>query len=573
MNKAILIATACVACLTAPVALADATATGAALALIANPQICGRVGAVGDAQPTADMVMAPGFGTDGFPVDTASAEAQAWFNHGVRLRWAFEHAEAVRAFRKARLLDPECGMCAWGEAWAIGPNLNGGGTDDASIATGLRVAREARRLARDATPTQRRMIDALIQRYSGRESSRALRFARAMDRIAKRNPDDVSIGTIAADAWMLQPEGDWWDENGKAADPAVSRAMAILEHSLTIKPDDPGAIHLYIHLTEWSEDPHRALAYGERLAKLAPGASHLVHMPSHTFYRVGRYKEAMMSNVQAVALDKAYDRLVNPPGGVKGMRLHAHNIHFGMGGALMAGGADRGLELADWFMALYPELTAAPRPGEEGFVVYRQIMAADAYALYGRFGTADQVAALAEPDAGRPLMRTGWRYARGEAAARRGDSAAVRREAQAIAGLLAQDSFKGPMADDQKEFAELFQKVLEGRAAMIDGDYPAAVAAYGRAAEIQATGPEGGDPPLIWYPTRRSLAAALLASGDAAGAKAKIEGLLKDWPSDPYSYYVLSRAEKALGDERAAAEALRKAGVEWIGGAMTLAEA
>lgn len=573
MRKGLWVATLSAACLMAPVAVADATATAATLALIANPQICGRVGPVGEVRPTADMVMAPGFGSDGFPVDARTPEAQAWFDYGVRLRWAFEHSESVRAFRKARLLDPSCGMCAWGEAWAIGPNLNGGGYDPGSVATGLRVAREARRLARDATPVQRQMIDALIQRYSGEETTRALRFARAMDRIAKRNPDDASIASIAADAWMLEPEGEWWDKDGKAADPAVTRAMTILEHALTVKPDDPGAIHLYIHLTEWSDDPHRALAYGERLARLAPGASHLVHMPSHTFYRVGRYKDAMMSNVDAVALDKNYDRLVGPPGGIRGMRLHAHNIHFGMGGALMAGGAERGLELADWYMATYPQLLAPPEAGEDDYWIYRQIMAADAYALYGRFGTADQVAALAEPDAGRPLMRVGWRYARGEAAARRGDAPAVRAEAAGIAALLADKAFKGPMADRQAGFAELFQKVLEGRAAMIQADYPAAIAAYGRAAEIQAMNPEGGDPPLIWYPTRRSLAAALLANGDPAGARAKIDELLKDWPADPYSYYVLYRAEQAMGDEAAANEALRHAGVEWIGGRMTLAEA
>ena len=204
MRKGLWVATLSAACLMAPVAVADATATAATLALIANPQICGRVGAVGEVRPTADMVMAPGFGSDGFPVDARTPEAQAWFDYGVRLRWAFEHSESVRAFRKARLLDPSCGMCAWGEAWAIGPNLNGGGYDPGSVATGLRVAREARRLARDATPVQRQMIDALIQRYSGEETTRALRFARAMDRIAKRNPDDVSIASIAADAWMLE---------------------------------------------------------------------------------------------------------------------------------------------------------------------------------------------------------------------------------------------------------------------------------------------------------------------------------------------------------------------------------
>ena len=126
MRKSLWVATVSVACLIAPVAVADATATAATLALITNPQVCGRVGAVGDVQPTRDMVMAPGFGDEGFAVDTKNPEAQAWFDHGVRLRWAFEHSESVRAFRKARQLDPSCGMCAWGEAWAIGPNLNGG---------------------------------------------------------------------------------------------------------------------------------------------------------------------------------------------------------------------------------------------------------------------------------------------------------------------------------------------------------------------------------------------------------------------------------------------------------------
>jgi hypothetical protein len=106
------------------------------------------------------------------------------------------------------------------------------------------------------------------------------------------------VAAITADAWMLKAD-KWWDDDGKAADPGITRAMEILEQTLVHAPDDPGAIHLYIHLTEWSDDPHKAIPYGERLAALAPGASHLVHMPSHTFYRVGRYSDAMMSNVNA----------------------------------------------------------------------------------------------------------------------------------------------------------------------------------------------------------------------------------------------------------------------------------
>ena len=564
MRLKLLAFTAAAVCLAGPAAVADATTDGAAeaaaLALVTNPQVCGKVGSAMSTDPVTTMIMAPGFGVETWVVD-ATPEAQAWFDHGVRLRWAFEHKESVRAFRKARTLDPTCGMCAWGEAWALGPNLNGGGNDEESLKAALRAARDARRLARDATPAQKQMIDALIQRYSGFKSSRPHRFARAMDRIARANPDDIMIAATTADAWMLNAD-DWWDKDGKAADPGITRAMQILESGLAAHPDDPGAIHLYIHLTEWSADPHKAIPYGERLALLAPGASHLVHMPSHTYYRVGRYRDAMNANVQAVALDKRYVADIAPPGGILGKPLHAHNIHFGMGGALMAGGAAPGMALADGFLATYDD-TGLSDP-------WRQVMANDAYAIYGRFADQAFVANLKEPPASSPLVRMSWHYARGEAAARRGDAAAVSAEAEAMAVLHGSIPDAMPMAKRAKDFIEVFQRVLEGRAATIRADYPAAITAFSRAAAIQAQESEGGDPPIIWYPTRRSLAAAMLASGDAAGAKAKIEALLKDWPADPYSYFVLAQAETALGDTAAAAEAMRQSRVEWIGGEMRL---
>lgn len=544
-------------------AVADATVEGSLMDLIDNPVICASPEPADiPGAPVAEMVMVEGFGTGGFAIDTTNPEAQAWFNHGVRLRWAFEHTESVRAFQRARLIDPTCGMCAWGEAWAMGPNLNGGGTGEETRRAALLIAREARRLAvRDASRTQVRMIDALIQRYSGWEDSRARRFAHYMDRIARDNPTDAGIAAITADAWMLQAD-EWWDEEGRAADAGITRAINILEGALAHSPDDPGAIHLYIHLTEWSDDPHRAIPYGERLAALAPGASHLVHMPSHTFYRVGRYRDAMTSNVNAVALDARYVDVASPPGGIGAVRLHGHNIHFGMGGALMAGGADDGLRLADRFLTLYANHSRMD-------AAWGQAMANNAYALFGRYGSDDQLSALAEPPESRPLQRIGWRYARGEAAARRGDAQAVADEAAEIARLR-EALPQGEQHEFTNAFSEVFQKVLEGRAAMIRQDWAAAIAAYGRAAEIQGQGEEGGDPPIIWFPTRRSLAAAMLASGDAAGARDKVLELLEDWPRDPYSYFVLAQAYDALGDPAAAARARSAGAEEWIGGEMSL---
>jgi len=545
-------------------AVADATVEGSLSDLIDNPILCASPDdpATDAGAPVAEMVMVEGFGTGGFRIDTTNPQAQAWFDHAVRLRWAFEHTESVRAFQRARLLDPSCAMCAWGEAWAMGPNLNGGGTGEDVRRNALAIAREARRLARGADPAHRQMIDALIQRYSGWESSRARRFAQRMDRIARDHPADVAMAAITADAWMMVVE-EWWDDDGVATDPSVTRAVEILEAALTRAPDDPGAIHLYIHLTEWSDDPHRAIPYGERLALLAPGASHLVHMPSHTFFRVGRYRDAMMSNVNAVALDVRYDEMASPPGGIRAMRLHGHNIHFGMGGALMSGGAEEGLRLAERFLDLY----AGTHPRFD--TAWGQATANNAYALYGRFGSDDQIAALAEPPESRPLQRIGLRYARGEAAARRGDAEAVEQQAAEIAHLR----HALPQGADHAftdAFSEVFQRVLEGRAAMIRRDWPAAIQAYGRAAEIQGEGDEGGDPPVIWFPSRRSLAAAMLASGDAAGARDKVLELLEDWPSDPYSYFVLAEAYDALGEPDPAAQARAAGRVEWIGGAMSL---
>ena len=212
MRPILLAGVALAAIMVGPAAVADATADRVVRDLIENPSICGDPNRPYDlvaGAPVVDMVMVPGIGTDHMAVD-ANAEAQAWFDYGIQLRWAFQHSESVRAFQKARLLDPSCGMCAWGEAWAMGPNLNGGGTADGVDPAALKIARDARRLARDASLQQRRMIDGLIQRYSGRKASRPDRFARVMDRLSRDNPDDVNLAAIAADAWMLKAE-HWWN--------------------------------------------------------------------------------------------------------------------------------------------------------------------------------------------------------------------------------------------------------------------------------------------------------------------------------------------------------------------------
>ena len=154
--------------------------------------------------------------------------------------------------------------------------------------------------------------------------------------------------------------------------------------------------------------------------------------------------------------------------------------------------------------------------------------------------------------------------ARGEAQARAGDAAAVRAEAAAIAAL--REGTDAPaLGRGGSRLAEIAQLVLEGRAAMLAGDHEVAQRAYRRAMEAQLEADFGMDPPLFWYSVRRSLAAALLASGDAAGARNQLHASLRRWPNDPLALYALSLADRALGDARAAEGNRARARAGWAG--------
>jgi len=171
---------------------------------------------------------------------------------------------------------------------------------------------------------------------------------------------------------------------------------------------------------------------------------------------------------------------------------------------------------------------------------------------------------MAIPESDNAVDRAMRHYARGEAQARAGDAAAVRAEARAIAALREGTAAPG-LGRNGALLAEVAQGVLEGRAAMLERRYDEAAAAYRRAMEAQLRAGFSMDPPLFWYSVRRSLAAAMLAAGDANGARAQLHASLRRWPNDPLALYVLSLADRQLGDERGAAGNLARARRVWLG--------
>ena len=482
----------------------------------------------------------PGYGNGGFAVSTGNAEAQKFFANGLELHAAFAHRAAVAAMTEAVRRDPACAMCKWGLALTDGPTINYG-KDAKERGPLLVLAREAQAGARrSGTDKERALTDALVLRYApGKDTARADdSYARAMQAAAARFPEDNEILALAADALMVSA----FAEDGSDYDHAAMQAsMVLLETVLKRAPDHTPAIHFYIHASEVIGKPELAEAYADRLPALAPRASHLVHMPSHTWYWVGRYQDAARTNRAAVELGKANARALGQPDpkGVWDLPYHAHNVIYGLGGALMAGDSRIALDLARPLV----ERSAADDKARP----WSQLLAASGYFALARFDPAS-VGALPEPKLG--YLKAAWHYARGESLVWSGDLAGARAEAAAIPPALVQGKpDRDAVAAEQ--MLGITRAVLEGRIAMAEARWSDAAGLFRKAAEIEETREfsDFSDPPAFWYPVRRDLAAALLAAGDAAGAQREAEAALRLRKLDPVAEQLLAAARAALAKD------------------------
>ncbi|HYD11566.1 MAG TPA: hypothetical protein VEC11_01830 [Allosphingosinicella sp.] len=523
-----------------PAELPDAECVG----LVSSWQEATGGATAGPATQTPPVLM-EGLGYAGIEPDSRNEEARAWFAQGVRLIWAFDEVEAIRAFQQAQRADPNCAMCHFGEAWARGPTINLQPRTE-ELAAARTAAQRALALSANLSARDRLLVEAMVLRTGPGDAFRNAAYAGFMETQALRHPGDDIINIMAADARMIT-----WDENNEPR--PGNLAQRFLERVLARNPDHGGAIHYYIHLTDWIDRQNLAVPYAERLGGIAPAASHLVHMPSHTFYGVGRYQDAARVNVLAVAADQAFRARTRPAASDYRWGLNAHNMHFAIESALARGDGDTAMQMSRQYRETY---MSGPRDNRTAML---------GTATYYTRGLHDDVASvLAMPMPEHVFDKAQLHYARGEALARRGDAAGVSAEAAAIAALReGRDSPAfGRMGG---KLAEVFQHVLEGRAAMLAGNAAAAQTAYRKAMETQLAAGWGSDPPIFWYSVRRSLAAATLAAGDAQSARAQIYASLRRWPNDALALYVLSQADRAAGDAASAERNLARARAIWAG--------
>ena len=289
-----------------------------------------------------------GLGSLDISITTDVPQAQAYFNQGMRIANDFNHVEAIRSFRWAQHLDPECAMCFWGEALALGPNINAP-MDEEAAPLAYAAMRKASSLMGNVSEKEQALIKALESRY--RSDDLTLRaqhdnaYAKAMLAVAGAYPEDNNVLALAAEAMMDAQPWDYWQSDYRTPKGRTAQVLTLLETVLERDPEHSAAIHLYIHITEASDDPYRAEEGAERLSGLAPAAGHLVHMPSHTFHRVGRYIDAYRVNVAAMEANEAYFAEAQSSV-LYEYGYYTHNVHSALTSAQMAGDSDAAQSLA-----------------------------------------------------------------------------------------------------------------------------------------------------------------------------------------------------------------------------------
>ncbi len=479
-----------------------------------------------------------------YSISTRVPDAQRYFDQGLRLYYAFNHAEAIRAFEEAARLDPQCAMCHWGVALAYGPNINLPMDSAAGVAAFAAVER-ARALATHASQRERALIDALSKRYApiprGERSALDSAYARAMREVVDRYPDDPEARTLYAESLMDLSPWNYWERDGKPR-PQTREMLTNLEQVMAMSRVHPGAHHFYIHAVE-AVDPQRAVPIAERLANLMPGAGHLVHMPGHIYVRVGRYLDAIAANEHAVHADETFIRDQKPALGAYVAGYYPHNYDFLAFAASMIGRRNQSVTAAEKLVSLSsPEMQRAPG------MLFTQHHATRHLQLRTRFSDWDGILATPAPSEDLPHARAMWHYARGRALAARGDT----RQAEAELTRVRSAAARPDIANTRLEFNTsgailgIAAEVLAGHIAARQHDFPRAVQHLREATRLEDA-LVYGEPPEWTVPVRQELGAVLLEAKQPVEAEQVFRDDLRRFPENGWSLHGLAGALRAQG--------------------------
>jgi tetratricopeptide (TPR) repeat protein len=535
-------------------------ALGAALCV---PGVAQEHAVAAKSKPAALMT---GLGDWRHPVSTKSAQAQAFFDQGLRLIYAFNHDEAARSFEHAAELDPKLAMAYWGIAEAVGPNYNDPASEDRFVQAHQAIEKAAS-LAEDASESDQAYIAALVKRFPADPKSdlraAAEEYRDAMREVVKKFPDDLDAATLFAESGMnLHPWGLWHVDGSPEA--GTEEIVATLESVIRREPNHLGAIHYYIHAVEASRSPERALAGANRLAQLAPAAGHIVHMPGHIYIRTGDYEAAVKTNQKAAQADQTY-LAASGAQGIYPMMYYSHNLHFIAMCAAMNGNyaeSKRGAQM----LAANVGPHVKEMPPIEGFMTVP-------LAVEVRFHKWNEILKAPQPDASMQTATVFWHFARGMALAATGKAEEAEAEHKIIVDAEektpADLAFTMPVNNKTKDILKIAENVLGAKISQAKKDNDAAISQLREAIAVQDT-LKYNEPQDWFYPVRESLGAMLLMEGDHAGAEQVFRDDLERNPRNPRSLFGLEQTLKLQGRIYDATFVRKQFDASWKGPATAL---
>ena len=503
--------------------------------------------------------MLSGLGNHTHEITSSEDGVQEYFDQGLILAFAFNHAESVRSFKAAQTLDPGCAMCFWGEALALGPNINVTSNGKAVMSNSQRVGAfaalsKARELMMNSSAEEQAYIMALSSRYDGDINSDRnaldMAYAVAMEKVVAAYPDDMDAASLYSEALMNTMPWNYWLDDGKPRLDTV-KVISKLEEVLEKEPDHPLAIHLYIHAVEASSSPERAESAADRLGSLVPGAGHLVHMPAHIFWRVGRYHDASEANINAAKVDEEYIAQCNAQGFYPAA-YYPHNIHFLWAASTMEGRSELSIESA---------LKVSKYVSLEQIKMFPTIEYFHTIPLlsYVRFGKWDEILNFPKPAPEFKYSQGIYHYARGIAYAANGELEEARQEQVQIIPLKDSKEVQVIIKGGQPSglLLDIANELLLGQIEFSKNNFSLASKYFVSAVDLQDTLPYT-EPPFWYYPSRQSLGNSLMKEGKASAAENVYKRDLKDYPRNGWSLYGLTLALKEQGKVKEAEEVHKK---------------
>jgi len=510
----------------------------------------------------AAVPLESGLGDLHFAVTTKNADAQRYFDQGMRYVYAFNHEAAVASFKRAVELDPDLALGYWGQALALGPNINMD-VDPQREAQAYDLEKSALAHLATASPKERDFINVLAKRYSNEPGvdlkKLAVDYSNGMRGLHAKYPDDPDIGALFAESLMDLHPWHFWSHDGKPQK-GTQEIVSVLESVLKAHPDHMGANHYYIHAIEGSAHPERALASAKRLTTLAPSAGHLVHMPAHIYERTGNYEGAADANAAGARADRDFMK-VHGADNVYSMMYYNHNLDFGATSYAMAGQFEKAKEFADEESANAAKIVKDMPPIDPFTTASLKVLL--------RFGKWNDILEVPDRAVG-PYSSAFRHFARGVAFARLGkldEARTEQKELDAARPSLTDET--GFMQNSPKTLVSIASMLLEGQIDEAAGNRAGAVAAYRRA--VAAEDELSYDEPADWfYPTRETLGAALLRRKDYAGAENVFRADLDRNPNNPRSLFGLAKALKAQKKPSVKAEMAFKK--NWRGGTLRVGD-